>query len=159
MSPGILPGIPWVFRVWVHSVASCFSSCLYLVLPVAVKTTRSGAVWSSEVQGSRVKSPPLAEHSHSAPIIDPFVQPSQSSRHPRHIKGRQRDGKVWVVLYMKLKFKSDFLTQLCRSITQSFCRRVNVRECWGMHFLIHLFTSLRFAVCTILTHTHHKRIT
>lgn len=154
MSPGILPGIPWVFRVWVHSVASCFSSCLYLVLPVAVKTTRSGAVWSSEVQGSRVKSPPLAEHSHSAPIIDPFVQPSQSSRQPRHIKGRQRDGKVWVVLYMKLKFKSDFLTQLCRSITQSFCRRVNVRECWGMHFFntfIH-----KFKICSlhhINTHT------
>lgn len=53
------------------SLVLCFNLC-----HCAVKTTRYQAVWTSGVQSSRVKSPPLTGDGHSARTIDPSAQPS-----------------------------------------------------------------------------------
>ena len=158
-SPGILPGIPWVFHVWEHSVASCFSCAVFPCITVqnAVKTARCPAVWTSGVdQRAHVKSPPLPLHGHSAQTIDPCVQLSHSSCQPRphtHSQPRPGDLRVCCVLYflqMWIKFDVLFFTYVCNHWQtqiyikiqyswiyfsfKNFSSFMNTSECWEKAF-------------------------
>lgn len=150
MSPGILPGIPWVFHVWVHSVASCFSSCQLLVKLKEVEQ-RAPLKFTTLMTNLHLQLSAAIQNRSLIQYTNATVLSSASaSRVSPQRTCRLIDKWCSYRTSVELKFK-------CFSNPASFLVLYKYEWVLGRHFnaFIH-----KFKVCSLRRiNSHHKRIT